>query len=131
MFSRALITGLVVLSLIGGTAASVAARSDSVESPRIAARSAVQATGREFRITLSRKTVRPGSLRVEFVNFGEDDHDLAITRKGSSFTRRMNELRPKQRDVSTFNVRRGSYIFWCTIDNHKRLGMRATLRVKN
>lgn len=131
MFIRGLIAGLVVLSLIGGSAASVGATEESGTGPRIAARSAVQATGREFRVTLSKKTVKPGTLRIEFVNFGEDDHDLAITRKGTAYTRTMNELRPKERDVETFNVRRGTYIFWCTIDNHKGLGMRATLRVKN
>lgn len=130
MFARGLFAGLVVACLIGGSAVTGAASSGQPNA-QVAARSAVQATGREFRITLSKKTVRPGSLRVEFVNFGEDDHDLAITRKGTSYTRTMNELRPKERDIETFNVRRGTYIFWCTIDNHKGLGMRATLRVKN
>lgn len=95
-----------------------------------AARSAIQITGTEFRLNLSKRTVKPGSLRVEFVNFGEDDHDLAITRKGSSYTRTMRELMPKERDVQTFNVRRGKYVFWCTISNHKSLGMRAELKVR-
>lgn len=116
---------LVVLLVIVGAAS--AASSDQV---RTSARSAVQVTGTEFRLNLSKRVVKPGSLRVEFVNFGEDDHDLAITRKGSSYTRTMRELMPKEREVQTFNVRRGSYIFWCTLSNHKSLGMRAVLKVR-
>lgn len=131
MFVRALTALTVVLLAIAGSAITSSANDMDNDKARASARSAIQVTGREFRITLSKKTVKPGSLRVEFVNFGEDDHDLAITRKGTSYTRTMNEIRPKERDVAVFNVRRGSYVFWCTIDNHKGLGMRATLRVKN
>lgn len=126
------ITSFVVasLALLAGSVASVAA-SESRHPPAVAAaRSAVQAAGKEFRITLSKRTVKPGSLRVEFVNFGEDDHDLAITRKGTSYTRTMREIRPKERGVLTLNVRRGTYVFWCTLPKHKALGMRSTLRVK-
>lgn len=130
MFARGLTALAVALVAIAASAVTGAASNAGDGQARASARSAIQATGREFRITLSKKTVKPGSLRVEFVNFGEDDHDLAITRNGSSYTRTMNEIRPKERDVAVFNVRRGSYVFWCTIDNHKGLGMRATLRVK-
>ncbi len=119
-----------MLSLLVVGAASAGTGPTSDHQTKAAARSAIQVTGREFRITLSRRTVKPGKLRVEFVNFGEDDHDLAISRKGTAYTRTMREIRPKERDVMTMTVRRGTYVFWCTLPKHKALGMRSTLRVR-
>jgi plastocyanin len=92
--------------------------------------SAVQATGKEFRINLSRSQVKPGKLRVEFVNFGEDDHDLAVTRKKGGATTYLEIVNPGKRAVNTITTRRGSYVFWCTISDHKAKGMRAVLHVK-
>lgn len=134
MSNSRLISALpAALAMAIGAGSSFASAKHDADDPaaRSAARTAVQVVGREFRITLSKRKVKPGRLRVEFVNFGEDDHDLAISRKGSRYTRQLRELRPKEREVRSIRVNRGSYVFWCTIDNHKRLGMRATLRVKS
>jgi len=90
---------------------------------------AVQATGTEYHIALSRKTAKPGKLSVEFVNFGQDDHDLAITRKGGG-TVKIGVVHPGGRATLNINVKHGSYVFWCTIADHKARGMRAVLRVK-
>ncbi|MGB0871704.1 MAG: plastocyanin/azurin family copper-binding protein [Solirubrobacterales bacterium] len=130
MNARNAIALATMLSLLVVGAASAGTSRPANHEIESAARSAIQVTGREFRISLSRRTVRPGKLRVEFVNFGEDDHDLAISRKGSAYTRTMREIRPRERDVMTMTVRRGTYVFWCTLPKHKALGMRSTLRVK-
>ena len=107
----------------------LAASAGAAPQARTAA-SAVQASGAEFRINLSRRAVRPGSVRVEFVNFGEDDHDLAIQRKGSSSSVYLPEVKPGKREVVTTRMRRGTYVFWCTISDHKARGMRAELKVR-
>jgi plastocyanin len=92
--------------------------------------SAVQATGTEFHLNLSRSHVKPGKLRVEFVNFGEDDHDLAITRKSTGTVTKLNIVHPGDTAAITMPARRGTYVLWCTISDHKAKGMRAVLRVK-
>ena len=38
----------------------------------------VQVVEKEFTLTLSRQSVRTGSVSVELVNFGMDNHDLVI-----------------------------------------------------
>ena len=53
-----------------GAAASAAAR----------AAGGAQVSADEFRLTLSRSTIRRGPAIVELVNYGEDDHDLALRR---------------------------------------------------
>lgn len=93
--------------------------------------SAVQASGAEYRISLSRSQVKPSKLRLEFVNYGEDDHDLAIRKVGSSSVRNLGLTHPGQRNVGRFTVHKGTYMLWCTIADHRARGMRATLKVRS
>lgn len=122
-------TFVVCTAVCAAFAASFVVAAFAVEPVRTSANSAVQATGKEWSIRLSRTKVKPGTVRVEFVNLGEDDHDLAVTRKGGG-TVRFSEIRPKEREVKTIKVRRGSYVFWCTLDGHKARGMRSVLKVR-
>jgi plastocyanin len=92
--------------------------------------SGVLVSGKEYRLTLSRASVSPGKLRVEFDNFGEDDHDLAIMRRGTSKVYYLPTVHPGDRAVKNITTRKGSYVMWCTISDHKARGMRAVLRVK-
>jgi hypothetical protein len=110
----------LALALTGSAAGSAAAGSFS----------AVQASAREYSIALSRGRIAPGKLRLEFANFGEDDHDLAFRRIGSSAVRNLGVTRPGRRSVGRFNVRRGSYLLWCTLADHRARGMSARLAVR-
>jgi len=92
--------------------------------------SAVQASGSEFHINLSRGRVQPGKLRLEFVNYGQDVHDLAIRRIGSTATHNLGRVQPGDRAIGRYTVRSGTYKLWCTISNHRALGMSAVIKVR-
>lgn len=113
-----LAAGLAVLA--GGAGASATA----------ATQTAVQAQGTEFRISLSRTKIKPGKLRLEFVNYGEDDHDLALRRVGTSSVRNVGLTHPGDRSIGRYTVKRGTYMLWCTIADHRSRGMKATLKVR-
>jgi plastocyanin len=115
---------LAVLTIALGATGGAIANAGSTPS------SAVQASGSEFRINLSRSKVAPSKLRLEFVNFGEDDHDLAIRRVGTSLVRNLGTTRPGERSVERFKVRKGTYLMWCTLGDHRARGMKATLKVR-
>ena len=121
----ALIAVAISLGLVGGALAS----SDPVKTSATPT-SAVQASGTEFRIALSRNKVAPSKLRLEFVNYGEDDHDLAVRRVGTTLVRNLGTTRPGERAVERFKVRKGTYLLWCTLGDHRALGMKATLKVR-
>ena len=90
----------------------------------------VQVTEKEFTLTLSRQSVRTGSVSVELVNFGMDNHDLVIKSvKAGSTPIRFKQLAPRGRAERTFRVTPGRYSLWCSISNHRSRGMRATLVV--
>jgi plastocyanin len=120
----------LALALFALIACVLGAQAAGASPARVASTGAVQASGSEFRIGLSRTKVKAGRYRVEFVNYGEDDHDLAITRKGSAYTRQLPTVKPGDTDALTVRLKRGTYVLWCTIDDHKARGMRAVIRVK-
>jgi plastocyanin len=85
---------------------------------------------REYRLTPYRDTVRPGYVRLNIQNVGEDGHNVVVMRKGQVYGR-TREIRP--RETATLRVRlrrRGWYRLVCTISDHEARGMRARLIVR-
>jgi hypothetical protein len=88
--------------------------------------------GDEWRLTLSRKSVKPGRVLVQFQNRGEDDHDLRlqrITSRPNPSVARWAETAPGGLTEVTVRLSRGRYRLWCSLPGHSELGMKATLRV--
>jgi plastocyanin len=91
----------------------------------------VQVTEKEFTLTLSRQSVRAGSVSVEVVNFGMDNHDLVIKgAKAGSKPLRFKQLDPRGRTERTLRLTPGRYALWCSLADHKARGMKATLVVR-
>jgi plastocyanin len=86
--------------------------------------------GREFNLTLSRAKLKPGRAIVQLANRGEDPHDLAIARIGGGRAHRIGKTLPGELGEWEGRLRRGRYKLFCTIEGHRALGMRATLRVR-
>jgi len=89
----------------------------------------VQLSGDEFTLAVSRSSIRSGPAIIELVNYGEDDHDLALRRVGGTRTYRIGIVHPGKTGELETRLRAGRFVLWCTIANHRSLGMRATLRV--
>lgn len=102
----------------------------SADSGDAATRNYIQVSAREYYYGLSKTRVKPGTTTFEMINYGEDDHDLAVRRKGSSTVRKMEDVRPGERGRMTTKLRRGTYVLWCTITDHRARGMSATLKVR-
>jgi plastocyanin len=85
---------------------------------------------REFAIAVYRPRVRPGKLKLNVRNLGEDVHDLVVRRDG----RRIGGLATIVKPGATATLRLtlhqpGRYELVCTVADHAARGMRATLRV--
>jgi plastocyanin len=90
----------------------------------------VQVVAREFSLSLSRAKLKPGTAIVQLVNFGQDAHDLRLRRVGGTRTYRIATVQPGGRADLRLKLLRGRYVLWCSIANHRALGMQATLLVK-
>jgi plastocyanin len=89
----------------------------------------VQVSAQEFSYALSRRTVVAGPAIVELYNLGEDPHDLRMERLGGGRLWKTPLVFPgKYYDLNATLVP-GRYRLWCSIANHRQLGMTAVLTV--
>jgi hypothetical protein len=118
--------GLALAGLIAAGVASAEGRSPSSNPSRLLV------SGEEYRIRLSRGAVKPGPALIQFVNRGEDPHDLRLKRIGASATRAFGlpELRPGGLVQLETRLRTGRYRLWCSLPGHEQRGMRAVLSVR-
>lgn len=94
----------------------------------IAAR--LQATTREWSITLSRPTLPAGSTILQLVNRGEDAHDLHLrpSSGGADLLSIPSTDSGAIADTSG-TLTAGTYTLYCSLPGHEAAGMKATLTV--
>jgi hypothetical protein len=97
--------------------------------PAAPAPARAQVSAAEFSLALSRSSIRSGPAIVELVNYGEDDHDLALRRIGGTRTYRIGLVHPGRTGELETRLRAGRFVLWCTLADHRARGMRTTLRV--
>jgi plastocyanin len=90
----------------------------------------VQVTAKEFYYTISSHTVKAGPAIIQFVNYGEDPHDMRIERVGGTRVYGTPPLQPGAIVDVPIKLLPGKYELWCSIANHRQLGMEAVLIVK-
>jgi uncharacterized cupredoxin-like copper-binding protein len=111
-----LVSALLGLSLVNATA-------------KTAAPARVQVVAREYSFSLSRLQVHAGTAVVELANFGQDPHDLRVQRVGAKHVAGLGVITPGKRGELTVKLAPGRYSFWCSVANHRQLGMRTSLVV--
>jgi plastocyanin len=84
----------------------------------------VRVTGKEFRFTLSPRTVTHGTVTFRFTNRGRLRHDFKIAGKKT-------RIIPRGRTATLrVRLRRGTYRYICTVPGHADAGMKGRLRVR-
>jgi hypothetical protein len=89
----------------------------------------LQVTEIEYRLILSRGVVKAGPVNLEAIDAGMDPHDLRLRHSGSGPQLGAPELTSGKRWDGVVDLKPGSYHLWCSLPEHERLGMHATLRV--
>jgi plastocyanin len=89
----------------------------------------VQVVAREFSFALSRRTIKAGTAIIELANFGEDAHDLRLQRVGGARVYAWPVAQSGDTEDRTLRLGPGRYRLWCSLGNHRALGMVATLTV--
>ena len=112
-------------TLAGVMLALVVAQADTKRAP-----SRLMVSGDEWNLTLSRQRIRRGPALIQFLNRGEDPHDLRIRKIGRRASIDFPELRPGKLAQIKARLSVGRYRLWCSLPGHAKRGMRATLRVR-
>ena len=91
----------------------------------------VMVRGTEFDLTVSKTKLTPGRAIVQFVNAGEDPHDLKIQRIGDGTEVAIGVVPPGAYSNLDTRLRRGAkYVLWCSLSDHRQKGMEVTLRTR-
>jgi plastocyanin len=101
---------------------------NSAAASPVATGTKVTATEKEYSIALSSTTFAPGVYTFEVVNQGAMVHNLVIKGPGVD-AKASPDVQPGATGQVMVTVQQGSYELWCSIDNHKALGMDMTIQV--
>jgi plastocyanin len=122
---RGLAIAALAISLAGGEGA---ARSAVTHAHRSSV--AVGVAEREWGISSYRARVRPGRVRFNVTNFGEDAHNLQIVGPNGYLSPVTPDIEAHGHlTLSVSLTRHGVYRLICTKPGHAKLGMRASIRV--
>jgi plastocyanin len=89
---------------------------------------AIELSPTQLQLQLSRATVAAGATIVEQYNSGSDPHNLILERQGVvAFS--FPTLDPGGDQRQTVNLAHGTWTLYCSLLDHKALGMQATLKV--
>ena len=90
----------------------------------------MQVSAVEFGFTLSRTVVPAGKVIFEFVNNGQDEHNLnLLPGEGPSAALFSDTPSRGVRDLAVI-MRAGTYTLFCSLPEHEQKGMKATLLVQ-
>jgi len=91
----------------------------------------VQVSAIEYGFSLSRTTVPAGKVIVQFVNDGQDEHNLKLT-DGSEGPLAGSFADTPAKGVAQLQLEMhtGEYTLFCSLEGHEAKGMKATLTVE-
>jgi uncharacterized cupredoxin-like copper-binding protein len=89
---------------------------------------AMTVTESEFTITLPSKNLSAGTYTFKVTNNGKFAHNLTVDGAGVQ-DKATPTLAPGSTGDLTVTLQKGSYEFYCSVDNHKDTGMDLTVRV--
>jgi plastocyanin len=88
----------------------------------------ITATEADFSISLDQDTLPAGTYDIEVVNDGKATHDLVVQRDGADVAS-SDTIAPGQSTTVSVALEPGEYVFYCSIGNHRTMGMELTVTV--
>jgi len=86
------------------------------------------ATEADFSISLDKDTLAAGDYEITVVNDGGASHDLVVERDGNDVAG-TDGIAPGESTTLTVSLEPGEYVFYCSIGNHRAMGMELTVQV--
>jgi len=86
------------------------------------------ATEAEFSISIGGDTVAAGPYVIKVANQGNATHDLVVEQNGATIAGTPS-IAPGQSASLSVTLKPGTYAFYCSIGNHRAMGMELTVHV--
>ncbi|WP_324273695.1 cupredoxin domain-containing protein [Blastococcus brunescens] len=88
----------------------------------------VTAVEEDFSISVDAETLSAGEIEIEVRNEGSASHDLVIEQDGEDIARTA-VIEPGASETLTVTLEPGEYVFYCSIANHRGMGMELPVTV--
>jgi plastocyanin len=115
----------------GGDAATTTSAEESATdsaAPDAGQAQTLTATEGEMFIELSTEEVSAGSYTIEVVNDGSATHDFVVEQDGAEVAA-TDTIAPGSSTTLEVDLEPGEYVFYCSIANHRAMGMEVTVTV--
>jgi plastocyanin len=89
---------------------------------------AVTVTASDFDLQADEDSFTAGEVQFTLVNDGGATHDLVVERDGQEIAA-ADAADPGQSSTVTVTLEPGEYVLYCSIANHRAMGMETTIRV--
>jgi plastocyanin len=123
-----LVAGLATASCAGGADEESSVSASSPAGADGQRDGEVLVTETDYALTLPEGDLPPGQTAFVVDNVGSSPHDLAISGPGLEMEV-SDTVRPGETTQLSVELEPGTYTLWCTVGNHRALGMEAELVV--
>jgi plastocyanin len=89
---------------------------------------ALTVTEENFSISLDREDLTAGTYEITVLNKGSSTHALAVEEDGTT-EESSDSIAPGGSTTLTVDLDAGEYVFYCTVGNHRMMGMEKTVQV--
>jgi uncharacterized cupredoxin-like copper-binding protein len=123
MFVKGRIATSLVCASIGAVGLALPAQAHTAVAAATTTVNVTAGKPSEFRFTLSKSTVKAGSVTFKVTNKGKLSHDFKIGGKTTPL------LKPGKSASMTVTLKKGKSAYQCTVPGHAAAGMKGTLTV--
>jgi plastocyanin len=88
----------------------------------------ITVTGMDFEFDLAESELAAGEYEIEFVNDGGASHDVRVEQDGEDVAQ-SDVIPPGETTTFTVTLEPGEYVFYCSVGNHRSMGMETTVTV--
>ena len=121
----------------GGTTTSSSSAAETTESSSAAGETSesessgtqtIEVSSVDFSFELDEDTFAPGTYEITLTNEGDATHDLVVERDGEDVAE-SEQIGPGETSTFEVTLEEGEYVFYCSVGNHRSMGMEVPVQV--
>ena len=121
----------------GGTTTSASSAEETTESSSAAGETSeseasgtqtIEVSSVDFSFELAEDTLAPGTYEITLTNEGDATHDLVVERDGEDVGA-SDQIGPGESSTFEVTLEEGEYVFYCSVGNHRSMGMEVPVQV--
>ena len=89
---------------------------------------ALEVSSVDFSFELAEDTLAPGTYEITLTNEGDSTHDLVVERDGEDVAA-SEQIGPGESSTFEVTLEEGDYVFYCSVGNHRSMGMEVPVEV--